>query len=357
MPLSRVRRGAAATGFAATDAAAQLIGWLPVRDALKRDLEAVYDRAAALARMARADHTRRAYKTAWGQYEAWCHGVGIAPLAGDPGTVALYLATLSLKARPATLQARLAAISVAHRLAGVPLDTRHEALRLVLKGARRERGVAPGRQAKAFSAEDLVMLGPLYGDSPREQRDKALLLVGFAAALRRAELAALARDDVAIDHHGALQLTVRRAKGDPEGAGVRLTVSPHPVAAACPVAALVAWLSVRGDAPGPLFWRADRGGGVRARAIGAQAVNGVVKDAARRLGYDPVLYSGHSLRAGLASAAADAGCDLKAIMTQTRLKSPAQAATYMRGRHAGRLTETVFAAAVQHQDQAPGQPQ
>ncbi|WP_308909462.1 tyrosine-type recombinase/integrase [Pseudokordiimonas caeni] len=329
------------TDFGATDAAAQLLGWLPVRDALKRDLDAVYARAAALARMARADNTRRAYKTGWQQYDTWCRGVGVPALSGDPGTVALYLATLSLKVRPTTLRSRLAAISVAHRLAGVPLDTRHEAIRLVLRGAAREKGLAPARQATPLTLDDLGSLSAHYGDSRIERRDHAILLLGFAGALRRAEVARLRLEDVAFTREG-LTLTIRGAKGDPTGHGARLRISRHPDPGACPVNATRRWIRERGDRPGPLFCQIHRSGSHRYQPLQPQAIGRIVKGAADRLGHDPAAYSGHSLRAGLASAAADLGVGLHALMEQTRLKSAAQAVTYMRGRGRQALTHRLF---------------
>ncbi|WCL55609.1 tyrosine-type recombinase/integrase [Gimibacter soli] len=327
--------------LAATDAAARLLGWLPVREALQRDLDAVYDRAAALARMAHADHTRRAYKTAWTQYEAWCRGVGVAPLSGDPGTVALYLATLSLKVRPTTLQARLAAISVAHRLAGVRLDTRHEAIRLVMRGAAREKGLAPARQATPVSLDDLRRLGRLFGPSRIERRDRAVLFLGFAAALRRAEITALTLADISFTPDG-LTVTIRQGKGDPAGRGAKVPVSRHPDPAVCPVRALKAWLAERGDRAGPLFCQIHRSGSHRYQPLAPRAAGRIVKAAVQRLGQDPTTYSGHSLRAGLASAAADAGIGLHSLMEQTRLKSAAQAVTYMRGRGRRTLTRHLF---------------
>ncbi|TNE65829.1 MAG: integrase [Alphaproteobacteria bacterium] len=326
-----------------TDAAAQMMGWLPVRDALKQDLDAVYERAQALTRMARSENTRRAYKTAWAQYEAWCQGVGAKPLSGDPGTVALYLAMLSHKVRPSTLKARLAAISVAHRLAGVKFDTAHESLRLIVRGAVREKGLAPSRQARPLHYDALPDVTDAFGDTPVEIRNRALLLLGFAGALRRSEIVAVRREHIRMTPKG-LTLTLPRSKTDRRGHGEAIFIARHPSPALCPVGAMEAWLSCLGDGTGPLFPHANRGGTFRAEAITPQTVNRIIKEMAERLGLERDAYSGHSLRAGLATSAADAGCDLRAIMAQTRLRSARQAMTYIRDaeRQRQNVTSTLF---------------
>ena len=307
----------------------QLMGWLPVQEALKADLEAVYARARDLNRMARSDNTWRAYKTGWAQYEAWCNGIGVKPLSGDPGTVALFLSMLSLKVRPTTLKARLAAISVAHRMAGVPLDTRHEAIRAILKGAAREKGLAPIRKAIPLTLEELPALIATIGEGPLEIRNKAILLIGFAGALRRSEVAALRLEDIRITLEG-LALTVRRAKGDQEGRGASLSISRHPDETLCPVAALEAWLTLREDKAGPLFLRANNNGSFRDVGISDQTVNQVIKTLVVRLGDDWHGFSGHSLRSGFATSAATAGIGIRGIMQQTRIKSETQAGRYIR---------------------------
>lgn len=333
---------------AAENQAAALMGWLPVQDALNADLDAIYQRARDLTKMARSENTRRSYRTAYAQYDAWCRAVGAQPLSGDPGTVALYLSVLSKKVQPSTLKARLAAISVAHRLAGHPLDTGHEAIRLIMRGAAKEKGLAPTRQARALHYSALPALMDVFSDSPLDVRNKAIVLTGFAAALRRSEIAGLDLADVTFETDG-LTLDIRRSKGDRHGLGESIYVSRHPNERLCPVAALNRWLTIRGEKEYPghtrVFLRANRNQTFRETGITEQTINRVVKLAVEKIGFDPERYSGHSLRAGLATSAADAGLDLKAIMGQTRLKSTRQAMTYMRDaeRKRDNVTKQLFA--------------
>ncbi|MFC4347958.1 tyrosine-type recombinase/integrase [Kordiimonas lipolytica] len=329
---------------AADEEAAVLMGWLPVQNALKAELDAVYARAQKLTKMARSENTRRAYRTAFTQYETWCRGVGVEPLSGDPGTVALYLSVLSQKVRPTTLKARLAAISVAHRLAGTKLDTSHEAIRLIMRGAAREKGLAPVRQARPLHYSILPALVDVFEATPLGIRNKALVLLGFAAALRRSEIAHIELKHINIGKDG-LTLTLPRSKADRLGQGETIFVARHPTKRLCPVAAVEDWIEHRGKKAGALFLRANRNETFRDMGISEVTVNRVVKAAMKTLGVDESAYSGHSLRAGLATSAADAGCDLKAIMGQTRLRSAQQAMTYVRDseRRRASLTATLFA--------------
>lgn len=338
----------------AEEEAAVLMGWLPVQAALKADLDAVYKRAQDLTRMARSENTRRSYRTGFNQYETWCQGVGVEVLSGDPGTVALFLSMLSLKVRPTTLQARLAAISVAHKLAGKKLDTSHEAIKMVMRGAAREKGLAPVRQARAIHYNVLPAFVDTFGDSPLEVRNKAILLIGFGGALRRSEIAALELKDVKMDKEG-LTLTLPRSKADRLGLGQAVFVARHPTKRLCPLVVLKSWLRHRGSIEGPLFLRANRNETFRDVGISDQTVNRIVKGAAKRLGVAPSAYSGHSLRAGLATSAADAGCDLKAIMLQTRIRSAAQATKYVRDSEARRNSVTASLFRRAPQSQQPGQ--
>gem|GEM_PF-333655 len=314
---------------AADEEAAVLMGWLPVQNALKADMDGIYRRAEKLTKMARTENTRRSYRTAFNQYEAWCHGVGVEVLSGDPGTVALYLSVLSQKVRPTTLKARLAAISVAHRLSGTKLDTGHEAIRLIMRGAAREKGLAPVRQARPLHYAILPALVDVFEATPLGSRNKALVLIGFAAALRRSEIAHVELKHISIAKDG-LTITLPRSKADRLGQGEAIYVSRHSKSRLCPVVALERWIEHRGKKAGALFLRANRNQTFRDTGITETTVNRVVKASMKKLGVDDRAYSGHSLRAGLATSAADAGCDLKAIMAQTRLRSAQQAMTYVR---------------------------
>jgi site-specific recombinase XerD len=143
----------------------------------------------------RAENTTRVYRTGWAQFTAWCDEHGVTALPAGPETVALYVADLAKTAKPATIDARLAAISAAHRAAGHDSPTKEEAVRLVRRGVRRTLGTAQ-RQVRPVTVPDLRTMLEGLGSDPAGCRDRALLLLGFAGALRRSELVGLDVADV-----------------------------------------------------------------------------------------------------------------------------------------------------------------
>lgn len=303
------------------------------------DLAALAATAAAFAAASRAPATRRAYAADWRDFAAWCAGHGLTALPATPHTVALYLADRAATLKPSTLGRRLAALAVTHRDAGRSLDLHDPLLRAVWRGIRRSRGTAPVAKAPLLPDALAGVLAAL----PRSlagTRDRALLLLGFAAALRRSELVALAVGDLA---HGAagLTVTVRRGKSDPEGAGSRRAVPRSRDAALCPVRAVTDWILAAGLTTGPLFRPIDRfdrvqPGGLAPRAV-ARIVKRAVAAAARAQGLPAALVAartaevaGHSLRAGLITAALAHGAEEAAVMRQSGHRSRRGLHAYVR---------------------------
>jgi integrase len=277
-------------------------------------------RAEHYARASRAYATRRAYRSDWVHYEAWCRTNSLAALAATPQVVGAYLAAHAAALAPATLGRRLSSIAVAHRLAGHQLDTRHPALRDVMAGIRRERGTAPRRAAPATTDIIRRMASACDVRTLIGLRDRALVLVGFAGAFRRSELVSLDRYYLAFGSEG-VRITLRRSKGDQEGAGEVVGVARIEGSFTCPVAALEAWLAIAHIDEGPAFRSVDRHGRVAATALDDRAVARVVQKLAAAVGLDPSVYSGHSLRAGFATSAAAHGIEERRIAKQTRHKS------------------------------------
>jgi len=180
--------------------------------------------------------------------------------------------------------------------------------------------------------------------SPLGARDRALLLLGFAAALRRSELAALCLGDATPVAGRGLRVLVRRSKTDQRGAGQEVAIrANHAESALCPVVALQAWLDVRHQgadldglppdaaAEAPLFVGMSKAGRLPPARLSNRAVSRLVEQAARDAGIErPERFSGHSLRAGFATAAGEAGVDLARIMRQTRHTSADTALAYLR---------------------------
>ncbi len=173
------------------------------------------------------------------------------------------------------------------------------------------------RPARPLSVADLrQIVTAIDRTAPRGLRDTALILVGFAGALRRSELAALTVDDIEAKPAGLL-LHLRRSKTDPERRGQVVGIAHGQHALTDPITALDAWLAVRGTAAGPVF-TSMRPGLSSLEPISGNAVSNIVKDRARAAGLSPERITGHSLRAGHATSAALAGIGVDRIAAQTR---------------------------------------
>jgi site-specific recombinase XerD len=301
-----------------------LVEWEPKAVALAE----VADKARSYAAASRSENTRRAYRADWDHFAAWCDSRGLSSLPADAATVALYVTDMAASFKPSTISRRMVSIARVHKAAGHPSPTTDERVRLVNAGIRRVHGVAP-RQVRPVVTEDLRRMVGTCRDDSAGVRDRALLLIGFAAALRRSELVGLHATDVEETHDG-LVVTVRRSKTDQEGAGRKIGVpyGSHP--ATCPVRAWRAWIEAAGITGGPLFRGIDRHRNIAAERLGDRGVALIVKRRAEAAGIDPDTVSGHSLRAGLATSAAAAGVSERAIAATTGHKSMTVLRGYIR---------------------------
>jgi integrase len=287
------------------------------------------DRAQAYARNAKAAATRRGYASDWRQFSAWCERAGLSSLPAEPRTVALYIADLAETRRPATISRHMAAIAAAHKAVGLesPASMKHGAVSSVWQGIRRTHGAAQNAKAPVL-VEDLRRMVDNLRPGVIGTRDRALLLVGFAGAFRRSELVALNADDVQFTSDG-LVVTLRRSKTDQEGEGRKVGIPYGSNPETCPVRALRAWQDASGIEAGPLFRSVTRHGKICGRMSG-YAVALVLKRYAVATGLESTAYSGHSLRAGLATSAAIAGASERSIMAQTGHRSSAMVRRYIR---------------------------
>lgn len=279
---------------------------------------------------ATAPATRRAYATDWRDFATWCEARAVMSLPAEPTTVARYVADLDAQGRKvATIRRRVTAISVAHQARGHETPTRALVVRKVLSGITRRQGAAQDAKAPVLPDDLRLMIAEL-DDTLAGRRDKALLLLGFAGAFRRSELVGLAVADLQFRREG-LVVTIRRSKTDQEGEGAQLGIPKGRDRALCPVRAVESWLKASAIVEGPLFRPIDRHGNIKAKALADVEVWRLVKRLAEAVGLDPADYGGHSLRAGLATAAAAAGAEERDIMRQTRHKSERVMRRYIRG--------------------------
>lgn len=305
---------------------------IPVADrsATLVDLSQTAAQAARYAQASKAANTRRAYGGAWADFAAWCQARGLLAMPADPVSVGLYLADHAGRLKVATLRLRLAGIAEAHRLHGHPLDGRHPAIRDVWAGIRRAHGCAPVQKSAATPEIIREMVRAAAAQSGmRALRDQALILVGFAAALRRSELVALDVGDVDFRPEGVV-LRLARSKTDQDGTGAEIAVPAGAHRLTCPVRALRAWIEAADNHDGPLFRSIHARGSVSAARLPDRQVARIVQQLAAAAGLAAESFGGHSLRAGFATAAARAGVAEALIMRQTRHRSVAVMRAYVR---------------------------
>lgn len=293
------------------------------------ELSALADTARGYIADAKSPATLRAYRSDWQHFTTWCSERGLCSLPAAGETVALYLADLAGVKATSTLQRRLVSIAEAHRAADLEPPTTTAVVRATWRGIRRTFGTEQIGKAPARTSEIRAMVATL-DDRLIGHRDRALILVGFAGAMRRSELVALDVADVD-DRAEGLVVHVRRSKTDQEGAGERLGLPYGSDPATCPVRAFRAWIEAARIDLGPVFAPIDRHGNLGTTRLSDRAVAEVVKRTAKAAGLDPARFAGHSLRAGLITSAAEAGVAERDIMRHSRHKSVPVMRRYIRG--------------------------
>ena len=283
-------------------------------------------------RAAKAPATLRAYESDWRHFAEWCLANSVSCLPALPETVALYLGDSGQTLRPSTLNRRLISINKAHRAAGHPPPALpgHPLVGETLKGIRRVHGTAPSAKHPLFTDDLRRMVHTLPGN-PIGLRDRALLLLGFAGAFRRSELARLEIAHLRETAEGLL-VHIPRSKTDQEGRGREVAIPYGADPTTCPVRACREWIAAASLSAGPIFRRIDRHGHINSRPLHKDSIGLMVKRAALAAGLDPRLYAGHSLRAGFCTQAYSNGAREFDIMRQTGHRSLETLRRYVRGR-------------------------
>jgi integrase len=286
------------------------------------------EQARAFARLSKAENTLRGYRADWRDFCGWCERSGQRPLPASPEAVASYIADCAGRLKVGSIQRRLNAIAEAHKALGLDSPTAASIVRNTLKGIRRALGTAAVQKAPALTADIRAMVeasdAGLIG-----ARDRAIILLGFAGAFRRAEIVGLDVSDLAFSRDG-LTVMLRRSKTDQEAQGRKIGIPYGANPDTCPVRTLQAWLEQAGVTEGPVFRSLNRHGRVQPGRLSPVDVARVVKKLAWRAGLDPAKYAGHSLRAGHATSAAASGASERSIMNQTGHRSVQMVRRYIR---------------------------
>jgi site-specific recombinase XerD len=277
------------------------------------------ERAADYAKASKAPGTIRGYQSDLALFEGWCRARGVCALPATPEAVATYLASLAESGLMVnTISRRCSAIKYGHKLANLESPTEKESVKATLAGIKRT-VVLPSKRKSPFLSEHAKAMASGAPVGMRGIRDRALILFGFASAMRRSEIVALDVADLEFVEDG-LRVTIRRSKTDQQNVGCVIAI-PRGSPASCPVRAIRNWLSASGIESGPIFRSIRKGGRIRPERLSSKFVCDLVKTHARKLGLDAAKFGGHSLRAGWISSAARKGASIFKISDQSRHKS------------------------------------
>ena len=268
-----------------------------------------------------ADNTRRAYQQDLRDFLKWG---GAVPCSAE--VLAEYIAARAETASAHTITRRIVGIGRAHVSQGYADPAKTDLVRTVLRGVRRVKGAAQRQVSPLLKSDVLAITEKMWG--VRGVRDRALILLGFAAALRRSELVALDFADIEFVREG-LVVHLRRSKTDQTAEGRKIGV-PWGRTSACPVKAVESWLQLAHIESGPVFRSVNRAGVVGCNQLHAQSIALVLKDHAMAVGLNPAHISGHSLRSGLVTSAIQAGVPVHKIQQQTGHRSVEMLARYIR---------------------------
>ena len=284
-----------------------------------------------------APRTREAYAKDWERFEEWASSAGVDVHALTAPEVKLYLGYLASEGQKIkSVERAYAGIVFSYRARGGAWDREQPLIRNFFKALRRARaGVEEVRKVAPILAADLRRMVAAQPDTLAGRRNRALLAIGWAGAMRRSELAALDVGDVDFVAEGVI-LRIRKSKTNQEGRLEEKAIASARDAACCPVALLRAWLadvdewSPYGGAGRAVFQNIRRGGHLTGKRLTGHAVALLVKSSARAVGLDADDFAGHSMRSGLMTSAAQAGASLQDIMRQSGHRTERIAAGYIR---------------------------
>lgn len=305
-------------------------------DPTNMDLAQINEAVGRYLQASKSQNTRDAYRRDWAKFTRWADSHHLDTMPASPATVVLFISWMAENGQKVTSISRmLTTISQAHLAFGEQPPNNHPKVLEVLRGIRREHG-APLKKAKPLLLLDLRRVLSRIAPSFLGKRDRALLLTGWAAALRRSEIVALNVEDIDFVEQGSV-VTIRRSKTDQFGEGYKIGIPLAKDKDVCPTAALKDWIDTAGlqegilfpslGTPGKLFGQLDllRAGDHEnlelTTRLTARTVNIILSRRLKRAGIPTDGYSGHSLRSGYITTAARKKIPEAAIQQHTRHRS------------------------------------
>jgi len=297
------------------------------------DIKALKEETLLNLKSSKANNTIRAYKSDFNDFSLFCIQNGFKSLPSEPKIVSLYLTHLSTKdIKISTLKRRLVSIGVIHKLKGHYLDTKHPSIIENIMGIKRRKGSVQ-KSKKPILINNLKNIINAIDEEKKDEikkiRDRSIILIGFSGGFRRNEIVSLDYDDLDFVPEG-LKITLKRSKTDQFGEGTLKGLPYFDSSQYCPVLSLKKWIETSNIKSGPLFRRFSKGSKLTDYRLTDQTVALLIKKYLDLAGIDSKNYSGHSLRSGFATTAAESGAEERSIMAMTGHKSTEMVRRYIK---------------------------
>jgi len=297
------------------------------------DIKALQEETILNLQNSKANNTVRAYKSDFKDFGLFCAQNGFKSLPSEPKIVSLYLTYLSTKeVKMSTLKRRLVSIGVIHKLKGYYLDTKHPSIIENIMGIKRRKGSKQKGKKPLLINNLKTIINVIDGEKNEEikkLRDRSIILIGFSGAFRRSEIVSLDYDDLDFVKEG-LKVNLKRSKTDQFGEGSIKGLPYFENSEYCPVVSLCKWIEISKINSGALFRRFTKGSKLSENRLSDQTVALLIKDYLEIAGIESRNYSGHSLRSGFATSAAESGVEERSIMAMTGHKSTEMVRRYIK---------------------------
>ena len=304
-----------------------------VKSGLSIDIKRLEEETLLNLQSSKATNTVRAYKSDFKDFGLFCAQNGFKALPSEPKIVSLYLTYLSTKDnKMSTLKRRLVSIGVIHKLKGHYLDTKHPSIIENVMGIKRRKGTIQ-KSKKPILISNLKSIIDVIDQQKNEDikklRDRSIILIGFSGGFRRNEIVSLDYEDLDFVSEG-LKISIKRSKTDQFGEGSKKALPYFDNSQYCPVVSLQKWIKISNINSGPLFRRFSKGSKLSENRLTDQTVALLIKAYLQLAGIDSKNYSGHSLRSGFATSAAESGAEERSIMAMTGHKSTEMVRRYIK---------------------------
>jgi site-specific recombinase XerD len=297
------------------------------------DIKALQEETLLNLKNSKANNTIRAYRSDFNDFGLFCAQNGFKSLPSEPKIISLYLTYLSTKnVKMSTLKRRLVSIGVIHKIKGHYLDTKHPSIIENIMGIKRRKGsIQSGKKPLLINnlKQVINVIDNEKNQEIKKLRDRSILLIGFSGGFRRNEIISLDYEDLDFVQEG-LKITLKRSKTDQFGEGSLKGLPYLDNSKYCPVVSMRNWIDISKINSGPLFRRFTKGSKLSDKRLSDQTVALLIKSYLKIAGIESRNYSGHSLRSGFATSAAESGAEERSIMAMTGHKSTQMVRRYIK---------------------------